>query len=426
MQVFCLKSKKHRKMNYKTAIYKLAATGNDLREDLANLITEAKKRAGKRMNRISGGEALWDLAGAAGGAGLGYLLARVIHDKPSVRTRLLYSLVGAGAGGAGTHIALGSLSSDVPGLSVRDRLRLQASPDIGPKFKNAIDAYKKAVNSIGDSSSGGGKEKPLFKEFDGQGAWNNINPLTAGLGHNSGNLILAAGGGYFGYKHGGPGIYRFFSSGDTAALDTLAGTPSNKDNVVNLIKVKIPRAKREAADFAKKTVEPAVKNRAQVRATNNPDIAQIDSEIAKQQQIAQTTQSYWDRISANIRIQNLNDRKAPLQASIAKADAELLQAQQDLAAKMKVVTVLENSVGKDKYPKKFERVARALNEEGKYVDEHGVLGSKTKQRVSGAVGALGGAASALGAKWALNALARPYLVDSKFEYNKGDLLSYLK
>ena len=239
-------------MNYKTAIYKLASTVNDLSEDLANLITEAKKKAGKHMNRISGGEALWDLAGAAGGAGLGYLLARVIHDKPSVRTRLLYSLVGAGAGGAGTHIALGSLSSDVPGLSVRDRLRLQASPDIGPKFKNAIDTYKKAINSIGDSSSGGGKEKPLFKGFDGQGAWANINPLTAGLGHNLGNLGLAASGGYLGYKHWGPGIYRVFSSGDTAALNTLAGTPSNKNKVVNLIKVSIPRAKREAADFAKK------------------------------------------------------------------------------------------------------------------------------------------------------------------------------
>ena len=425
MQVFCLKSKKHRKMNYKTAIYKLAATDNDLSEDLANLITEAKKRAGKRMNRISGGEALWDLAGAAGGAGLGYLLARVIHDKPSVRTRLLYSLVGAGAGGAGTHIALGSLSSDVPGLSVRVRLRLQASPDIGPKFKNAIDAYKKAVNDIGDSS-GGGKEKPLFKGFDGRGAGDNINPLTAGLRHNLANLGLATGGGYLGYKHWGPGIYRSFSSWDTAALDTLAGTPSNKDNVVNLIKVKIPEAKREAADFAKKTVEPAVKNRTQVRATNNPDIAQIDSEIAKQQQIAQTTQSSLERASANIRIQQLNDRKAPLQDSIAKADAELLQAQQGLAAKMQVVTALENQAGKAQYPKKFERVDRALNEEGKYVDEHGVLGSKTKQRVSGAVGAAGGAATALVSKWALNALVRPYLVDSKFEYNKGDLLSYLK
>lgn len=414
-------------MNYKTAIYKLAATGNDLSEDLANLITEAKKRAGKRMNRISGGEALWDLAGAAGGAGLGYLLARVIHDKPSVRTRLLYSLVGAGAGGAGTHIALGSLSSDVPGLSVRDRLRLQASPDIGPKFKNAIDAYKKAINDIGDSSSsGGGKEKPLFKGFDWRGAGDNINPLTAGLKHNLANLGLATGGGYLGYKHWGPDIYSFFSSGDTAALDTLAGTPSNKNRVVNLIKVRIPEAKREAADFAKKTVEPAVKNRAQVRATNNPAIAQIDSEIAKQQQIAQTTQSSLERASANIRIQDLNDRKAPLQDSIAKADAELLQAQQDLAAKMKVVTKLENSVGKDKYPKKFKRVDRALNEEGKYVDEHGVLGSKAKQRVSGAVGAAGGAATALVAKWGLNAFVRPYLVDSKFEYNKGDLLSYLK
>ena len=122
----------------------------------------------------------------------------------------------------------------------------------------------------------------------------------------------------------------------------------------------------------------------------------------------------------------MNDRKAPLQDSIAKADAELLQAQQGLAAKMQVVTALENQAGKAQYPKKFERVDRALNEEGKYVDEHGVLGSKTKQRVSGAVGAAGGAAAALGTKWALNALVRPYLVDSKFEYNKGDLLSYLK
>lgn len=370
-------------MNYKTAIYKLASTVNDLSEDLANLITEAKKKAGKHMNRISGGEALWDLAGAAGGAGLGYLLARVIHDKPSVRTRLLYSLVGASAGGAGTHIALGSLSSDVPGLSVRDRLRLQASPDIGPKFKNAIDAYKKAINSIGDSSSGGGKEKPLFKGFDGQGAGANINPLTAGLGHNLANLVLAAGGGYEGYKHWGPGIYRSFSSGDTAALNTLAGTLSNKDNVVNIIKVKIPEAKREAIDYAKKHVAPAQEALNKARATNNP-------------------------------------------AEVSKAGDALLQTQRDLAAKMKVVTDLENSVGKDKYPKKFKRVERALNEEGKYVDEHGVLGSKTKQRVSGAVGALGGAASALGAKWALNALVRPYLVDSKFEYNKGDLLSYLK
>lgn len=386
MQVFCLKSKKHRKMNYKTAIYKLAATGNDLSEDLANLITEAKKKAGKRMNRISGGEALWDLAGAAGGAGLGYLLARVIHDKPSVRTRLLYSLVGAGAGGAGTHIALGSLSSDVPGLSVRDRLRLQASPDIGPKFKNAIDAYKKAVNDIGDSSSsssGGGKEKPLFKGFDGRGAGANINPLTAGLKHNLANLGLATLGSYSGYKHWGPGIYSVFSSGDTAALDTLAGTPSNKDSVVNLIKVKIPEAKREAIDYTKKHVAPAVEALSKAIATNNP-------------------------------------------AEVSKAGDALLQTQKDLAAKMQVVTALENQAGKAQYPEKFKRVERALNEEGKYVDEHGVLGSKTKQRVSGAVGAVGGAATALGTKWALNALVRPYLVDSKFEYNKGDLLSYLK
>lgn len=382
MQVFCLKSKKHRKMNYKTAIYKLAATGNDLSEDLTNLITEAKKRAGKRMNRISGGEALWDIAGAAGGAGLGYLLARVIHDKPSVRTRLLYSLVGAGAGGAGTHIALGSLSSDVPGLSVRDRLRLQASPDIGPKFKNAIDAYKKAVNDIGDSSSGG-KEKPLFKGFDRQGAWNNINPLTAGLRHNLANLGLATGGGYLGYKHWGPDIYSVFSSGDTAALDTLAGTPSNKDRVVNLIKVKIPEAKREAIDYTKKHVVPAMEALSKARATNNP-------------------------------------------AEVSKASDALLQTQQDLAAKMQVVTELENRAGKAQYPKKFKRVDRALNEEGKYVDEHGVLGSKTKQRVSSAVGAAGGAATALVSKWALNALVRPYLVDSKFEDNKVDLLSYLK
>lgn len=383
MQVFCLKSKKHRKMNYKTAIYKLAATSNDLSEDLANLITEAKKRAGKRMNRISGGEALWDLAGAAGGAGLGYLLARVIHDKPSVRTRLLYSLIGAGAGGAGTHIALGSLSSDVPGLSVRDRLRLQASPDIGPKFKNAIDAYKKAVNDIGDSSSGGGKEKPLFKGFDGRGAGDNINPLTAGLKHNLANLGLATLGSYSGYKHWGPGIYSVFSSGDTAALDTLAGTPSNKDRVVNLIKVKIPEAKREAIDYTRKHVVPATEALSKARATNNP-------------------------------------------AEVSKASDALLQTQQDLAAKMQVVTALENQAGKAQYPKEFKRVERALNEEGKYVDEHGVLGSKTKQRVSGAVGAVGGAATALGTKWALNALVRPYLVDSKFEYNKGDLLSYLK
>lgn len=370
-------------MNYKTAIYKLAATGNDLSEDLANLITEAKKRAGKRMNRISGGEALWDLAGAAGGAGLGYLLARVIHDKPSVRTRLLYSLVGAGAGGAGTHIALGSLSSDVPGLSVRDRLRLQASPDIGPKFKNAIDAYKKAVNDIGDSSSGGGKEKPLFKGFDWRGAGDNINPLTAGLKHNLANLGLATSGSYLGYKHWGPGIYSVFSSGDTAALDTLAGTPSNKDRVVNLIKVKIPEAKRKAIDYTKKRVAPAKEALSKARATNNP-------------------------------------------AEVSKASDALLQTQQNLAAKMQVVTALENRAGKAQYPKAFKRVDRALNEEGKYVDEHGVLGSKTKQRVSGAVGAAGGVVTALGTKWALNALVRPYLVDSKFEYNKGDLLSYLK
>ena len=113
-------------------------------------------------------------------------------------------------------------------------------------------------------------------------------------------------------------------------------------------------------------------------------------------------------------------------AEVSKASDALLQTQKDLAAKMKVVEGLENSVGKDKYPKKFKRVERALNEEGKYVDEHGVLGSKAKQRVSSALGAAGGAATALGTKWALNALVRPYLVDSKFEYNKGDLLSYLK
>ena len=49
---------------------------------------------------LTGGEIGWNVLGGSGGALLGWTLARLLHRKPSLRTKLLYSVLGA-AGGVG-------------------------------------------------------------------------------------------------------------------------------------------------------------------------------------------------------------------------------------------------------------------------------------------------------------------------------------
>ena len=55
------------------------------------------------LNKIDKKTLALDAAGALGGAGVGYLLSRLLHDSPSGGRSLLYSLLGATAGAAGAH-----------------------------------------------------------------------------------------------------------------------------------------------------------------------------------------------------------------------------------------------------------------------------------------------------------------------------------
>ena len=230
----------------------------DFREKLQKALQKAKNNAGKALDSATTGEYVLDAAGAAGGAGIGYLLSRVIHDKPSARQRLLYSLLGAGAGAAGTHYSLGVAQSSIPGLTVRERLRLGASP-VGGDILKAYSTYSKKLKKEQEGKEPSAIPGPRhFLEAIGT-AWNH--PIGTGL--------WVAGGGYMGDKRWGEAfknreMYRA-SKQDTDALWGIAGSRDKAD--LSRARGFVQQTEQAIADSGKASAEQASATDALARAT---------------------------------------------------------------------------------------------------------------------------------------------------------------
>lgn len=113
-------------MKYKDVLIKVADAYTDA-------LNDAKANSPSKLDGISPGEIGWGLAGAGGGAAIGYMLSQLLHRKPSTRQKLLYSLLGAAAGGAGSQYALAHLpGTDGFDGSKRDEMRISNSMDSEP------------------------------------------------------------------------------------------------------------------------------------------------------------------------------------------------------------------------------------------------------------------------------------------------------
>lgn len=108
-------------MKYTEVMTKQADVGATL-----NALLDKGKGA---LSSLAPGELGWGAVGAGGGAMLGYTLARLLHRKPGTKTKLLYALLGAAAGGAGSHYALQSLPSSSGNGSKLDEIRESAGSD---------------------------------------------------------------------------------------------------------------------------------------------------------------------------------------------------------------------------------------------------------------------------------------------------------
>lgn len=107
-------------MKFTEAMTKLA----DGYADQLNKMLESGSDA---LSHVSPGELGWGAVGAGGGAMMGYALSRLLHRKPSKRVKLLYSLLGAAAGGAGSQYLLANMpGSEGFNGSKRDEMRLIA------------------------------------------------------------------------------------------------------------------------------------------------------------------------------------------------------------------------------------------------------------------------------------------------------------
>lgn len=99
--------------------------------DLLNQLKDTKEGQ-DALTRLSPGEIGWGVAGAAGGGALGYLLSRLVHRKASARTKLLYTMLGALAGGGGSQYLLAHMKgSDGFNGTKKEEMRLSglsASP----------------------------------------------------------------------------------------------------------------------------------------------------------------------------------------------------------------------------------------------------------------------------------------------------------
>jgi hypothetical protein len=71
---------------------------------------------------LSSGEIGWGVLGGSGGALLGWTLARLLHRKPSLRTKLLYSVLGAAGGVGGSHYLMTHMK-DSQGLTPAEHMQ---------------------------------------------------------------------------------------------------------------------------------------------------------------------------------------------------------------------------------------------------------------------------------------------------------------
>lgn len=91
--------------------------------DAMSTLNELLDKGKGALSQLAPGELGWGAVGAGGGAMLGYTLARLLHRKPGAKTKLLYSLLGAAAGGAGSHYALKALPASSGAGSKLDEIR---------------------------------------------------------------------------------------------------------------------------------------------------------------------------------------------------------------------------------------------------------------------------------------------------------------
>ena len=162
-------------MNYTEVMTKQA----DVMATLNELLDKGKGA----LSSIAPGELGWGVVGAGGGAMLGYTLARLLHRKPSAKTKLLYALLGAAAGGIGSHYALKSMPSTSGDGSKLDEIRDSASsssPEPIPQedrpgtsgiipWKTRYSALGAGaiglVRGAGTNTAGGGKEGLLTPDL---------------------------------------------------------------------------------------------------------------------------------------------------------------------------------------------------------------------------------------------------------------------
>lgn len=362
----------------------------DFREKLQKALQKAKNSAGKALDRATTGEYVLDAMGAAGGAGLGYLLSRVVHDKPSTRQRLLYSLLGAGAGAAGTHYSLGATQSSIPGLTIRERLRLGASP-VGGDILKAYSTYSKKLKKEQEGKEPSAIPGPRhFLEAIGT-AWNH--PVGTGL--------WMAGGGYMGNRRWGEyfknrEMYRA-SKQDTDALWGIAGSKDKAD--LSRARGFVQQTEQAIVDSGKANAEQANAASALAKATQAETAAKglKDKAEVDLQKVTQGTQKIQQRLD-ELRKANLDTTKAEAllkkieqvrqnaetrvnsaRVDAAKATSAVRDAQTALNAadnnSRAAKAMLDNLKGKSGYNNNrqaYDRVADAIRD-GKIIQDNGTL-----------------------------------------------------
>lgn len=129
--------------------------------DAMSALNELLDKGKGALSNIAPGELGWGAVGAGGGAMLGYTLARLLHRKPSAKTKLLYALLGAAAGGIGSHYALKNMSSTSGDGSKLDEIRNSASSSVPEPIppedrpgKGGIIPWKARYSALGAGTLG--------------------------------------------------------------------------------------------------------------------------------------------------------------------------------------------------------------------------------------------------------------------------------
>jgi len=104
-------------------------------------IARDTKRGRDALKGVSVGELGRLGAGAALGGGTGYLLSKLLHKDPSTKIKLLYSLLGAAAGGGGMYGYLGT-DADVEGFKGTKRDVLRLGGEANRLLDKALDKHR--------------------------------------------------------------------------------------------------------------------------------------------------------------------------------------------------------------------------------------------------------------------------------------------